>query len=756
MVSYATVIITFANILATIANADICITGTSTTNTAFFGNYQQNTDDEGNIYYEKDQVFCDDQPEYLYLTNEKWQTNQELNGNGYSLLCPDENIASPDLCTAGTWMNTGSIDSTIQVTANACPVPDSTPSLGCDYILLQDSGNANNNIQNGLYTKIGTGDNLYQKDSYLFQYSKLSQSWIIAEIDIRESCQNPSYYFKSTDTDIDGLSVGDENVEIDITYPVQDGDYSCKQPKISCLDSVPTAEVLNNALCNLPCNLNPPSLECDYILLQDSGNANSGGLNGLFTKVANEDDLYQKDSYLFQYSKVSQSWIIAESDERESCQNPSYFFKSTDTTIDGLSVGDANENIAITYPVQDGDYSCKQPKISCLDSEPTDEELNNALCNLPCNINPPSLSCSYIEIDIQGGNYGSDGIYNKIDNNLYQMGEYYFLYYVQGGYYAITKSDDRNLCGNTGPTAYLRSFDSNIDTLQNGNSITASLDHPASGTATINCLAQPPTAAPVPAAPNGLCVAVTDNLILNSVLLTDIAGTYSLMSQDINGQPAYELQTGCGTPAYIAYDDVYPYYFLSTNGNDPYPSGFITYCTNTASINNDISQCVWQTPPNWNGGDLVEVTSGGGCACGTVISASPIIMSQDINGQPAYELQTGCGTAAYIVYHGGIYPYYFLTTNDNNILSGWFAYCTNTASISNDISQCVWSSDLVEVTSGGGCACGITFDSGSISPNGEPVAIKLKFPNENIVIPSTDPKPVGIWSQFMDILHTEW
>lgn len=116
---------------------------------------------------------------------------------------------------------------------------DSTPTLGCEYILLQETGNAGGNLHDGLYTKIVGEDNLYEKNGYYLQYSKLLQAWIIKNIDVRQSCDNLQYNFYSTDANIGGLNLGDENIEFDMSFPLQtsgpEGDYSCKKPKISCL-----------------------------------------------------------------------------------------------------------------------------------------------------------------------------------------------------------------------------------------------------------------------------------------------------------------------------------------------------------------------------------------------------------------------------------------------------------------------------------------------------------------------------------------
>lgn len=101
--------------------AEICISGTSTTNNVFYGNYQQAVDENNNTYYIKDSDgICDEDDEFLYKRFGKWQTNQELNKGAYALRCPTA-TTNPYDCPSGTWLNAGNTDSDITVENTACP-----------------------------------------------------------------------------------------------------------------------------------------------------------------------------------------------------------------------------------------------------------------------------------------------------------------------------------------------------------------------------------------------------------------------------------------------------------------------------------------------------------------------------------------------------------------------------------------------------------------------------------------------------------
>ena len=91
-----------------------------TVNTAFLGNYQQKTDTDGNTYYEKDQELCDTTQKYIYLRDDIWRVGYNLDSKRSNLYCP-ETVATPDLCTAGTWVNGNDQDTLLTVTAEACP-----------------------------------------------------------------------------------------------------------------------------------------------------------------------------------------------------------------------------------------------------------------------------------------------------------------------------------------------------------------------------------------------------------------------------------------------------------------------------------------------------------------------------------------------------------------------------------------------------------------------------------------------------------
>lgn len=81
------------------------------------------TDSNGATYYEKDQVFCDTEPEYLYLKDDRWTVSPVLNGEDSYIQCPTTNHATPDLCPAESWYNgnNDSPDTNLAVTDTECP-----------------------------------------------------------------------------------------------------------------------------------------------------------------------------------------------------------------------------------------------------------------------------------------------------------------------------------------------------------------------------------------------------------------------------------------------------------------------------------------------------------------------------------------------------------------------------------------------------------------------------------------------------------
>jgi len=241
----------------------------------------------------------------------------------------------------------------------------------------------------------------------------------------------------------------------------------------------------------------------------------------------------------------------------------------------------------------------------------------------------PSLSCGAIEIDMDGGNWFTDGVYEKIDENLYkytyqpQSIDYYFQFYIKGEYYVIARNDSRTSCSNTGPRANIRTYDRQIDTIQVGNTLTVtSLDHPTDRTVTFTCLDSAPTPAPTTAAPTELCFAVTYDTSSRTVParnvadLASIAGKYSSIS-DPNGvgYPAYQLSNDCGTNSYIVYVPKYQRYMILSDLNNP--DSYSLFC----DITTDFNACQWN-PSYVDEFTLVDNAGNSVCDCGMEVPQS--------------------------------------------------------------------------------------------------------------------------------------
>ena len=91
---------------------------------------------------------------------------------------------------------------------------------------------------NGIYTKVLDKANLYQKGDEYFQYSQLTQQYMISNADVSSGCSSSSsytYYLKSTDSVIGSLMEGQTDISIQLTYPTNSNSAT-----ISCLAMAPT------------------------------------------------------------------------------------------------------------------------------------------------------------------------------------------------------------------------------------------------------------------------------------------------------------------------------------------------------------------------------------------------------------------------------------------------------------------------------------------------------------------------------------
>lgn len=104
----------------------------------------------------------------------------------------------------------------------------------------------------------------------------------------------------------------------------------------------------------------PPTLSCNYILIEGNGNSLDG------TYIRNADNLYQQKrsdtiDYYFQFALQGEYYIIQTSDMRESCvDEPEYYLRTDDRSIDNLQHGDSI-TVPLVYP-EDGSAT-----ITCLE-----------------------------------------------------------------------------------------------------------------------------------------------------------------------------------------------------------------------------------------------------------------------------------------------------------------------------------------------------------------------------------------------------
>jgi hypothetical protein len=310
---------------------DICIAGDSGVNTLCLGTYSQASDLDANqnTYYVKPR--CDGTNDFLYQNGGNWQTSTTKNGNSYYLRCP-EDTASPEDCTAGTWLNAGNTDASLTVTTGSCP--SSSPSISCDavYIDVADSRCA------GYFDKVEEG--LYQNAcGKYFYYNGYFQEWQCGPKDERDVCdawdQDNTWHVASTDPQLDTLSAGTSPITAALDYPsgTNAGFYCDAEPQIA----------------------------CNFMEIKNVGNGN----DGLWQKAADQANLFTKDGKYFFYEPVGGSTVTA-SNPLDSCTSLTAYFRSSDTAFGSLSAGDTDVSFTVTHPT-----GVNGATVSCLADPPT-------------------------------------------------------------------------------------------------------------------------------------------------------------------------------------------------------------------------------------------------------------------------------------------------------------------------------------------------------------------------------------------------
>ena len=237
-------------------------------------------------------------------------------------------------------------------------------------------------------------------------------------------------------------------------------------------------------------------MECDYIVLKDTGNAQTNGVAGVYTKVPGQDNYYQyreDTGKYFQYSVADSMFVVADGDVRESCDQILPYFRSYDSSISSLTTGQTDVSISIDYPTP---YSCRTPSISCLSSLPSDDDADLATCTEPCNIdeNDQTISCSYIEISSNDFTSNCLGFYNPVagDDSVFvnEDSGYYFYYNQYQQVYECGVDNEQDYCqAFVGNNAYgLRTSAAGIGDLEDGDDISVSLTFPPATSATVECL----------------------------------------------------------------------------------------------------------------------------------------------------------------------------------------------------------------------------------------------------------------------------
>eukprot|EP00484_Ammonia_sp_Unknown_P030011 CAMPEP_0197023926 /NCGR_PEP_ID=MMETSP1384-20130603/4583_1 /TAXON_ID=29189 /ORGANISM="Ammonia sp." /LENGTH=544 /DNA_ID=CAMNT_0042452239 /DNA_START=37 /DNA_END=1671 /DNA_ORIENTATION=- len=337
------------------------------------------------------------------------------------------------------------------------------------------------------------------------------------------------------------------------------------------------------------CPSTSPSISCDRVYI-DSADYRC---YGYFDAVSGEEGLYSKqcgtDYVYFYYNGYFERWECGPKDERDVCDaydnDNMYYIKSTDTSLDSLSSG-SSVTAALDFPT-------------------------GTSAGFYCDCSP-QVACSYLEIANVGN--GNDGVYQRDsgEQNLFLNADStrYFLYAPERGSTA-TAANPLSSCGSL--SAYFRSSDTTFSTVAEGDvDVSINVEYPSNvDSATISCLAEPPTPPPTEEpGENDMCVAVAQ-WISSSPNNWFVSGKYQQIA-DLNGHPAYQLygcetEYGASTQRYLRYSNEYQEYIVSPG---LYTSGYYFRTTNGATS---------PIGATWNYPQYVEVKSAasrsGGCGC---------------------------------------------------------------------------------------------------------------------------------------------